>query len=691
MASLIGKAFRNATPVPMTGPIRSSIVTTNLMSLGGNAESNLNSYGTQGTVFANVSLLAASAAKPEWKLFEKDKTDGRARFTTNDQGSDQRRERTVHASLNVLNTPATFTVNGRKLVAWSRFSMFEISGMWLELLGKSAWVVDYGKVNFPVGLWPVRPDRISPVPDPENYLKGYIYTAPDSSEKIPLNPNEVIWNRYPNPIDPYDGLGPVQSVRTEIEGIRYAGEWNRNFFLNSARPDGVLSSDHHVEDDEWDEISDRWREAHRGVGRAHRIAVLENVTWVPTSTSVKDMDFVNLRTDARDAIRESMGVHKIMTGLTEDVNRANAQTGEEVFANWKIVPRLDRWRDVLNYQFLPLFYPPGADIPYEFDYIYPLPANREQDNAELLAKANAARFLVQSGYDPNDVLEVVGLPDMNVVEVATQAPALPPSWVAEQAPPSTADTGAPAGNDGSAQNRLAVAAAALTRSGHKQDDIGELLHLLAAAKLAKASVNYRDGGPAEHCGNCAMYQQATGTCTLVAGPIDPAMVCDRWAARVTNGKDTQAKVLAQLALDYPAKAYAWAHHASWAGPVPLPEGHINVDPLHLKTTRPNHVQDFVDRLRAGKKLKPLIAVKTPGSDKPELIDGAHRYMAAMQEGAPVRTWIATVSKEHGPWESMHDQQYEMPGPASAAVLTSRLQKVLANGHQPVEFAELRDA
>jgi len=263
-------------------------------------------------------------------------------------------------------------------------------------------------------------------------------------------------------------------VLTEIEGIRYASEWNTNFFLNSARPDGVLSADHRIEDEEWDEITDRWREAHRGVGRAHRIAVLEGVTWVPTSTSVKDMDFVNLRTDARDAIRESMGMHKVMTGVTDDVNRANAQTGEEVFANWKVVPRLDRWRDVLNYQFLPLFYPSGAQVPYEFDYIYPLPANREQDNEELTAKAGAVQMLVGAGYDPKDVLEVVGLPDMGVVEQATQAPALPPAWVPEQ-PAAPAE---PAGDSDDSTAALNARLVKVLGNGHQPIQIDALKELV---------------------------------------------------------------------------------------------------------------------------------------------------------------------------------------------------------------------
>ncbi|MCW2900995.1 MAG: portal protein, partial [Streptosporangiaceae bacterium] len=216
-----------------------------------------------------------------------------------------------------------------------------------------------------------------------------------------------------------------------------------------------------MDDDEFDQMIDRWRDSHRGVGRAHRVAVLEGgATWVPNGSAQKDMDFVNLRGDSRDAIREALGMHKVMTGVTDDVNRANAQTGEEVFANWKIVPRLDRWKDVLNFQFLPLFGSTGTDV--EFDYIYPLPANREQDNAELTAKTAAAEALVNAGYDPHSVLEVVGLPDMEVAETAVQAPGLPPGWVPE-APAAPAAPGAAPAQDG---QELAARLRKMLSNGH---------------------------------------------------------------------------------------------------------------------------------------------------------------------------------------------------------------------------------
>jgi HK97 family phage portal protein len=429
MASLIGKALavRNSTPVPMGGSGFYKVP--GLATVSGDDEAFMRAYGTQGTVFSNVSMLASSTAKPDWHLYRKAKQDGRRRYTTSDQGSDQRTEVLQHPALNVLDRPATIMADGQERVIWSRFGLFELSQIWMETTGKSYWVVQRDpRASFPVGLWPVRPDRMEPVPDPDNYLLGWVYTAPDGREKIPLNVGEVIFNRYPNPLDVYGGLGPIQTVLVDIDSSRFSAEWNRNYFINSAEPGGVIEVEDNLDDNEFKTLSDRWRQTHRGVARAHRVAILEGgQKWVPNAHTLRDMDFANLRNVGRDVIREALGMHKVMTGVTDDVNRANAQTGEEVFASWKVAPRLNRWRDVLNTQFLPLFGSTGQDV--EFDYTFPMPTNREQDNAELTAKTQAALVLIQAGYEPHAVLEVVGLPDMDVVEKATQEPALPPGWV----------------------------------------------------------------------------------------------------------------------------------------------------------------------------------------------------------------------------------------------------------------------
>lgn len=443
--SLIGKALALAgtanpgPPVPMAEPGIWRLPGAAMR--GGNPdESFLRAYAANGTTFSNGGLLASATAGPEWKLFRKAQQDGRVRYTTSDQGSDQRTEVVQHAALALLNRPNKF---------WSRFRLFEISQLYQDLTGKCHWVLT-SQYGIPTGIWPVRPDRMQPVPDPDLYLRGWIYTAPGGTEKVPLEVEDVIFNPLPDPVDSYGGTGPVQSVLTEIDAIGYAAQYNKNFFSNSARPDGVLSVDHRVSDEEWDELTARWRESHRGVSRAHRVAVLEGVTWVPTATSPKDMDFANLLMTGGDRVREAFGMHKIMTGLTEDVNRANAQTGEEIFAAWKVAPRLRRWRDVLNFQYLTRFGKAGETV--EFDFIYPMPVNREQDNAELKAKSEATLALVSAGYQPDDVLKAVGLPPMRTIT------APPPGGLPVYTPAPAAGDPAPvsgeSGQGGDAVNRL---------------------------------------------------------------------------------------------------------------------------------------------------------------------------------------------------------------------------------------------
>lgn len=576
----------------------------------------IRTYKANGTVRSNAGLIAESVAEQDWVLFRKG---GPAdRYTTSDQGSDQRKQVTVHAALDVLENPASVTVDGVRRTVIDRFMLFELSDIWMTQTGKAHWVVDFaeGASKIPLGLWPVRPDRMTPVPDRKKFLAGWIYTSPDGREQVPLLATEVIYNRFADPEDIYGGCGPVQSVLTDIEAADYASQWNRNFFVNSAEPGGVLQLDHELQEGEFDELVDRWRDTHRGVARAHRIAVLEaGVTWVPNAhASVKDMDFANLRSTMRDIIREALGMAKIMTGVSEDVNRANAQTGQEVFAAWKVEPRLKRWRNVLNKQFLPLFGTTGGNV--EFDFVYPRPENREQDALELTTKANAALALVTAGYEQKSVAAAVGLPAMEIALQVSSVPALPPRWT-PGALPATGSAEAPA------------AAPA-----------GPAAALRAAAGWDSPLWASLDGAPRSR----AALPAAGG-----------------WVPPVQAKRDAAAKVYEQVAQDYPPAAMAWMHHAAWTGPVNVPLAHVEPMMQWMDGADPDHVQDFVERRRAGKKLKPVLLVKTPGSPLLLLVDGHHRYLAEAELGEPVRAWIGTVDADHGDWEVMHDFQLDPSG------------------------------
>lgn len=420
MSSLIGKLLAKAgatePPVPYAarGFLRQSS-----MDGGGDPTSYMRAYGSSGTVYSIVSMLARQTAKKPWHLYRQQPQDGRRRYTTGDKGSDQRVEVIKHQAIALWNKPNPFTTG---------FQFRELGQTYLDLTGEDYIIVGRdARSSIPLSLWQVRPDRMDPVPHREKYLAGWIYTGP-SGERVPLQPDEVIQIKYPNPFDPYRGLGPVQAILVDIDAAKYSAQWNRNFFLNSATPGGVIQVDKRLNDDEWNELTTRWRETHRGVGAAHRVAVLEaGAQWVPNAMSMRDMDFGNLRNVSRDVIREAFAMHKAILGTADDVNRANAQTAQEHFESFLLDDRLGRWRDALDYAYLPLFGSAGEGV--EMDYEDPVTSNREADALELKSKAGAAAVLVDAGYDPSDVLETVGLPAMAVAERATQEPALPPNWV----------------------------------------------------------------------------------------------------------------------------------------------------------------------------------------------------------------------------------------------------------------------
>ena len=212
MPSLIGKALalrsQGGPPVPMGSSTMQMLPG---QGMGSNVDLTLmRAYKGNGTVFANVGLLASAAAGQDWKLFRTAPKDGRVRYTTSDQGSDQRTEVVQHAALSLLNTPAVIQVGAVKLPVWTRFGLFEISNIWMETTGKSYWVVDRaeGVSSIPLGLWPVRPDRMVAVPDRDNYLAGYIYTSPDGKETDSAPADGRHFQQVPGPGRPVFRLRP---------------------------------------------------------------------------------------------------------------------------------------------------------------------------------------------------------------------------------------------------------------------------------------------------------------------------------------------------------------------------------------------------------------------------------------------------------------------------------------------------
>jgi len=103
------------------------------------------------------------------------------------------------------------------------------------------------------------------------------------------------------------------------------------------------------------------------------VAILEGGVWKDRKYTQRDMQFEQLRRLNRDLIIGAFGVPLPLLGITENVNRANAEAAEVMFSRWIVWPRLRRIRGVVNATMVPMFGDPSLMLVVKD----PTPANQE--------------------------------------------------------------------------------------------------------------------------------------------------------------------------------------------------------------------------------------------------------------------------------------------------------------------------
>lgn len=405
----LAHAVTNKSPVPHAP--RSARFSMGFGGTRNDQESQMRAMETVGTLFAIIDRLATATAEVEWKLYRK-AASGKP---------EDRVEVTSHLALDIWRKPNPW-MPGQEFV--------EVFQQHLDLAGEAWWVIARNPRmrNIPLELWPVRPDRMAPVPDPQEFIAGYVYTSPDG-ERVPLAVDEVIFLRRPHPLNPYAGISPVGTILPDLDGVRYSAEWNRNFFLNSAEPGGIIEVERRLGDEEFAELRERWAEQHRGVAAAHRVAMLEQgMKWVDRKFTNRDMQFVELRGASREVIREAYAIHGHTLGMAEDINRANAIAADTTFARWQVKTRCGRIKMALNFDYLPMFGATAEGL--EWDFEDPVPEDREAASAERTSKATAAATYIGAGFTGESVIRALELPEA----LEWNAPEPPPPPVAPAAP-----------------------------------------------------------------------------------------------------------------------------------------------------------------------------------------------------------------------------------------------------------------
>lgn len=292
----------------------------------------IESYGNFVWVYSAVYAIANAAAGVDLALFLEDKEGNLEQILD-------------HPLLTLIKNP-NFKCTQHDLI--------ELTYTQLESTGNAFWELVRDEFGVPVEIYPLRPTRISIVPDPKNYIRNYTFEV--NGKKIPLSVDDVMHFRYPDPNNDYWGISPLSAASNSLKQEENAIEYNKRFFSNSARPDVVFHVEGGMNKKNFLRMKAMIKKMFGGVHKAHSAAIIEGGTKVEKlGFAPKDLEFLNLRKFDRDEILSVFGVPPAMVGVFEQAIRANARVQIQTFWETTMIHKLLKTENALNHQLVPEF------------------------------------------------------------------------------------------------------------------------------------------------------------------------------------------------------------------------------------------------------------------------------------------------------------------------------------------------
>lgn len=285
----------------------------------------------------------------------------------------------------------------------------------IELMGNSyIEKVRKTKRGPPVELYPLRPDRMRVIPDPVNYLAGFLYEV--NGRRIRFEPQDVVHLKTYNPLDDYYGLSTLEAAALSVEHDQFAIAYNRNFFRNNAMPEGVFTTEAAVKQEDVDRVKQEFEKNFRGPKNTGKVGFLGGKwTWVSLGMKQREAQFIDSRKMSREEILATFGVPPVLVGLLDGQFAANVREQLQIFWKLAMLPRLQRVEDQLNEQLASEY---GDDIRIRFDLGH-IEALREDENdrVERVRKLIEGGIITRNEARQEMGMETLPLPGMDDITV----------------------------------------------------------------------------------------------------------------------------------------------------------------------------------------------------------------------------------------------------------------------------------
>lgn len=293
-----------------------------------------------------------------------------------------------------------------KYMSW--YELQELLITYLELDGNCfLWKARQSPRSPVTALFPLRPDCVRPVPKGGELL-GYVYES--DGIRTAYLVDEIIDVKYPDPADPFEGLG---RGRAPLTAAAYVGDVDnattrflKQFFDNAVVPFGLLKSKQKLLDAEISRIRSRMRAQYAGMTHWGDVMILDaDADYQRLGLSMQELGFEGL--DARNEARicSVLKVPPILVGAKVGLDRSTfANYGEARTSFWEdtMIPLYRRFEEQFNLQLASDF--PGTWLAYDWSDV---PALRKDDTAKW---ETAVRAFLGGVATRNEARSLAGLP-----------------------------------------------------------------------------------------------------------------------------------------------------------------------------------------------------------------------------------------------------------------------------------------
>lgn len=225
------------------------------------------------------------------------------------------------------------------------------------------------------------------------------------NNRIIIQKEQLIYNPLFDPtITNYNtatdrGLSPIDVVRSEIDADSSAGKYIEKFFKNFTQVGGVLvDKEGGATSEDMERVVAQFNSKHQGDSKSYKtVGLPRGVDYKEAAQTMREMQFLDSRSDIRDKILSVLGIHKALMGVTDQVNRSVIEEATRQLWVQTLKPVVIRLTEKFNQQLFRIYFP-GYSIKADFSEVKELQENMES----ILKQAEGYRKL---GYTLNEINE----------------------------------------------------------------------------------------------------------------------------------------------------------------------------------------------------------------------------------------------------------------------------------------------